>query len=840
MGRDGLVEQNLSTGEETRVSQRGQDFELRQKAPDSSLPMEAARPTARSFEARSHEASAGPTPPGKQAGFQHQNATTQQDKAAPHETPTSAATTQHSAKNPRFKHQNVTGNQSNVPQQPDTGASKQSRQHGTKYQQQFAPEAAKQERLQFTADETPIDSKVSKLQAKSEHTAAKLEKARGKLPTKKRIATQRVYDEATGKAKTKFQIEKEVIPQGGKKPSIPARAGKATGHVVTRAGINKVHQKIGEVEQDNVGVKAAHRTEQAAENAYRGGKSVRSAYRFVKDRPYRRVAKLKKQAMKTNIKLDYRKALNDNPKLKSNMLSRFMQKQKIKRQYAKAARETQKAAGKAAKKAGNVLTNATKAVVNAIKSHPGVATTVGALGLVLAILMTSVSSCSNMGMGGMGAVFGTSYLSADTDIDNAELAYTEWETDLQMQVNNAESDHPGFDEYRYNVGDIGHDPYELMAFLTAAYQDFTYDEVQAILQQLFAEQYQLSFVEEVETRYADPDDADEDGDYEPYEWHILNINLTARSFSDVIASRLSGNEQEIFNLLMQSKGNRQYAYSPFDFNWLPYVSCYYGWRVHPISGEKDYHKAADIAVAQGTEIVAAHDGTVVTAAFDSSYGNYVVIDDGKGLVTKYAHCSQLLVSVGQQVTKGDPIAKVGSTGTSTGPHLHFEVLYNGQYLNPLFFAVTNDDGSGRIPPGSPGGPQYPTYPGEPITDADYAALIAEAEKHLGKAYVFGASGPANFDCSGFVSWVLDKSGVKPMSRTNAQGIYNMCTPVSPDNAKPGDLIFFTGTYSTPNAVSHIGIYVGNGMMLHCGDPIQYTSINTRYWQDHFYAFARIN
>ncbi|MDL2289699.1 NlpC/P60 family protein [Ruminococcaceae bacterium OttesenSCG-928-A16] len=119
-------------------------------------------------------------------------------------------------------------------------------------------------------------------------------------------------------------------------------------------------------------------------------------------------------------------------------------------------------------------------------------------------------------------------------------------------------------------------------------------------------------------------------------------------------------------------------------------------------------------------------------------------------------------------------------------------------------------------------------------------MIAEAEKHLGKRYVFGASGPANFDCSGFVSWVLDKSGVKPMSRTNAQGIYNMCSPVSPSDAKPGDLIFFTGTYSTPNAVSHIGIYVGNGMMLHCGDPIQYTSINTSYWQDHFYAFARIN
>lgn len=933
MTRDGLVEQNLATGEESRVSQRGQDFNLRKADPQESprspdpparpasirqqlqdhqpdvrepasqpahpqetppqdthghspdrpdMPMEAARPTARSHEARSHEAAAGPKPRGKQAAIQHQNAAAQHGDAAPYETPASAATTPHSAEKPRFKHQNTAENQPISPQQPvtdserlnfskrpDADTGKRPQQHGTKYQQKFTQEAAKPEsatpkaenaptqatsgRLQFAADEIPIDTKTSKLQAKSDKTAAKLEKARGNLPTKKRIKTQRVYDEAKGKAKTKFQIEKEVIPQGGKKPSIPARAGKATGHAITRAGINKVHQKIGEVEQDNVGVKAAHRTEQAAENSYRGGKSVRSAYRFVKERPYRRVAKLEKQAVKTNIKLDYRKALNENPKLKSNMLSRMMQKQKIKRQYAKAAREAQKAAGKTAKKAGEKVAAGVKAVFHAIKSHPGVAAAIGAIGLLLIIIMTSVSSCSNMATGSIGAVFGTSYLSEDAHIDSAELAYTEWETDLQMQINNAESDYPGFDEYRYNVDDIGHDPYELMAFLTAKYQIFTYSEIEAVLRQIFAEQYQLSFVEEIEIKTRtvtgtrstyDPVTGDYTGEEEyeyeeEYEWYVLNINLTARSFTDLVTPRLSSDEREIFNLLMQSKGNRQYAYSPFDFNWLPYVSCYYGYRVHPISGERDYHKAIDIAVAHGTEIIAAHDGTVVTAAFDSSYGNYVVIDNGEGLVTKYAHCSQLLVSAGQQVTQGDPIAKVGSTGTSTGAHLHFEVVKDGQYLNPLYFAITNDDGSGSVPPGSPGGVEFPPYPGTPLGDGSYAALIAEAELHLGKPYVFGAKGPNSFDCSGFVCWSLSKSGVKNIA-TNAQGLYNACTPVSRADARPGDLIFFHSTYSTSNTVTHVAIYVGGDTMLHAGKPVQYTSFNTNYWNQHFYAFGRIN
>jgi murein DD-endopeptidase MepM/ murein hydrolase activator NlpD len=422
----------------------------------------------------------------------------------------------------------------------------------------------------------------------------------------------------------------------------------------------------------------------------------------------------------------------------------------------------------------------------------------------------------------------------------AELAYTEWETDLQLEINNAESTYPNYDEYRYNVADISHNPYELMAFLTAVYDDFTYSGVESVLRDIFSEQYTLTFTEEIEVRYRTETDTwtDEDGNthtdtYEvAYNYYILNINLTARSFSDVVFNRMNAEQRERFNVYMITKGNRQYLQRPFgETNWLPYVTSYYGYRVHPITGEKNYHKGLDIGMPEGTEILAGHGGTVTFAGNSGDYGLVVVIEDGDGLVSKYAHCSALLVSAGQTVNAGDLIAKVGNTGQSTGPHLHLEIIKDGVYLNPLYFAVTNDYGQG------------PTYgdPGTPMGDGSYAALIAEAERYLGYPYVWGGSSPStSFDCSGYVCWVINQSGVGSVGRIGAQGLYNLCTPVSPSEAQPGDLIFFTGTYSAPSPVTHVGIYVGGGQMIHCGNPISYASINTSYWQSHFYSFGRLN
>ena len=250
---------------------------------------------------------------------------------------------------------------------------------------------------------------------------------------------------------------------------------------------------------------------------------------------------------------------------------------------------------------------------------------------------------------------------------------------------------------------------------------------------------------------------------------------------------------------------------------------------------------------QGTEILAGHDGTVTLAGEAGGYGLCVAIEDeayeGRSLTTKYGHCSQILVSAGQEVKAGDVIAKVGSTGNSTGPHLHLEVLVDGQYMNPLYFADTGDTSERHLPEaGAGGGGNYFDYdvPPEALADEKFAAMLAEAEKYLGYPYVWGGASPStSFDCSGYVSWVVNHCGVGwNFGRLTADGLLGVCTPVSSADARPGDLIFFQGTYNTSGA-SHVGIYVGNGMMIHCGDPISYANINTSYWQQHFYTFGRL-
>ena len=252
------------------------------------------------------------------------------------------------------------------------------------------------------------------------------------------------------------------------------------------------------------------------------------------------------------------------------------------------------------------------------------------------------------------------------------------------------------------------------------------------------------------------------------------------------------------------------------------------------------HRGVDIAVPTGTTVLAAMDGTVTTAAYDSYYGNYIVIEDSNGYCTKYAHMDTLSVSAGQAVKHGDTIGITGNTGSSTGSHLHIECQYNGEYYNPLFYF---EAGEGTLygetnAPGSGGGNAIPP---DSYDDATVQALMEEAAKYLGFPYVWGGSSPStSFDCSGFVCWVFTNSGVHNLPRTTAQGIYDQCTPVSAADAKAGDIIFFTGTYNSGGAVSHVGIYCGNGVMIHAGDPIKYSNINTSYWQSHFYAFGRLN
>ena len=399
----------------------------------------------------------------------------------------------------------------------------------------------------------------------------------------------------------------------------------------------------------------------------------------------------------------------------SNPVSRFLQKQRIKRNYAKELRQAEKTAkntAATAKSAAQKVKDAFKETFLYIKHHSRAVLLVIGIGACIALLFGGVSSCSMMAGSGVGGVFTSSYLSEDTDMLAAEAAYCELEQALQYELDHYETLHPGYDEYRFDLDEIEHDPYVLISIFTAFHEGvFTIDEVQEELQMLFEKQYILTQTVEVEVRYRTETRTDSEGnDYDvevPYNYYICKVKLENFDLSHVPVYIMDEETLSLYAVYMATLGNREDLFP------------------------------------------------------------------GSGYVDKY-----------------------------TKPPTTYD-----------------------IPPSA-------------LEDETFATLITEAEKYIGYPYVWGGSNPnTSFDCSGFVSWVLTQSGVCNTGRLGAQGLYNISTPVSSANARPGDLIFFVGTYDTPG-VSHVGIYVGGGKMLHCGDPIQYADINTSYWQSHFYAFGR--
>ena len=677
------------------------------------------------------------------------------------------------------------------------------------------------------APDAPIrqQKKYEKAVRRTEHADRRVEQAQMKLPAKRRLHMERQPDEASGKMKRRLRFEEEVLPEY-RRPSLLSRGAGA----VKMAAVINLHSKIREYERDNVALESAHKSELVAEQGV--GRVLRWERNRRRAKPYRTLRKAQQKAARAHTDLAWQTALRDNPELqRKNALAKWVQKQKIKRKYAQAAHE----AKQSAKFTQNVLTATGKiarAIAQYAAAHKAVFLAVAMLALVVMFFATGLTSCTAMLSGFQSSYISASYMADEGEICQSDLYYTEKETDLQIDIDNTEENYPGYDEYRYNIGEISHNPYELLGYLSTAFNAFTFAGVQSEIDRIFSEQYTLTREVIVETRY------DDDGD--PYDWHVLQTTLTVRPLSAVALSRLTPGEQtDRYGVYMQTYGNRQAFGNPFDFAWLGNVSSGYGWRVHPISGEKSLHRGIDLAVAQGTPILAAQDGRVVSAGDAGSYGLCVVIEDDKGYQSRYAHCSSLNVSAGQEVKRGDVIAAVGSTGNSTGPHLHLEVMLNGEYLNPYFFVDNGDDGTGAIP-GTPGGPAIPDYSGEPMGDGSFEAMLHEAEKFLGWPYVWGGSSPStSFDCSGYVSWVINQSGVGSVGRQTAQGLYNLCTPVSSANAQPGDLIFFTGTYSSPGPVSHVGIYVGGGRFIHCGDPISYANTGSPYWSAHLYGYGRL-
>ena len=563
-------------------------------------------------------------------------------------------------------------------------------------------------RLQFS-DADLAEPKLEKPIKRVKKAEAKADKAQAKIPKKTVVKKERGFDPATGKVKTQLRFE-EVDK---KKP--PSKLTHAVQDAPANLILSQVHREVRQSEDDNVGVEAAHKVEQAVES---GGRLVQSAHRAHQLKPYRAAIRAEKKLERANLDALQKKAEIDSPT--SNPVSKWQQKQAIKKQYAaakhnQAAQTTAKAAENTAKAAKKAAEKAEKAGKYVWEHRRGFAIAAAIL-LMLAFLLNGLSSCSVM-MDGVGSgIAASTYPSQDADMLGAEAQYCAMEAELQRYLDTYESTHD-YDEYHFDLDTIEHDPYVLISIITALHQgEWTLDEVQGTLQMLFDRQYILTEDVVVETRYRTKTDTwtDADGNthtdtYQvPYDYYICTVTLENFNLSHVPVYIMSEEQLGMYATYMATLGNRPDLFP------------------------------------------------------------------GSGYIGKYVE---------------------------------------GSY--------TDYD----IPP-------------EALDDEVFAAIIKEAEKYLGYPYVWGGSRPStSFDCSGFVSWVINHSGWD-VGRLGAQGLCNICTPVSSANVKPGDLVFFTGTYDTPG-VSHVGIYVGNNMMIHCGDPISYANLNSNYWQSHFYRYGRL-
>ena len=418
----------------------------------------------------------------------------------------------------------------------------------------------KSSRLQFT-DEERATPELEKYIRKSDKAADRLDAAKAAIPKEKKLVRERTFDEATGKGKTRLHFEEREKPIGKNKPhnnplSRPAQ----------EAGIF-VHNKIHSVEKDNSGVEGAHKSEELAERGAKyGARKVKEGYRSHKLKPYRAAAKAEKAAQKANANYLYQKALHDNPQIAaSNPFSRYMQKQRIKKQYAKSVKaqgaKSVKNAAENTRKAAKKTAEGTKKAIAFVGRHPaGVCIAIGAL-LLFIMISSALSSCGAMFSGMINGIVGTSYTSEDADLVAVENNYAALETDLQRRIDNIERDNPGYDEYRYDLDSIGHNPHELASYLTALLQTYTPATAQAEIQRIFELQYTLTLTEEVEIRYrtetsTDPDTGETTTEEVPYEYFILNIKLENKPISELAPGLLTPEQLEMFRVYLETSGNK--------------------------------------------------------------------------------------------------------------------------------------------------------------------------------------------------------------------------------------------------------------------------------------------
>ena len=526
----------------------------------------------------------------------------------------------------------------------------------------------------------------------------------------------------------KLKSEQEVKAKknaaaSGKKGGKPKKPGNLAADALSA----KAHQSVRNADQDNnSGVEAAHFTEGSAEGAARAGSRFQYGRKL---RQYKKLERLEKKADKDAVDSIFAERMKSDPQVGSNFFSRWRQKQAIKKEYAAAkagaAAVENTAAGTA--KAAQGTASMTEKAFQFVQSHSHIIIGIAAVGLLVLVIAGSVSSCSVLINGGGNVVLGTSYTAEDEDLKGVETDYTKLEDKLRKKIDRIETDHPGYDEYRYNLAEIGHNPYELASLLTVEFENYTRSQVQARLQSIFEAQYELKLVEKVEIR-------------------------------------------------TRKETRVGYSYNPITGTGHTYT--------YQVTVQYEYKILNVTLLNRGVDYVARNSGLT-----DDQLQRYEVTLECRG-------------------NRDDLFAGI---------------------------AFATPDGAG-----SSGEYQDYDIPGEALTDEKFRKMITEAEKYLGYPYVWGGSSPStSFDCSGFVSWVINHCGNGwNVGRQTANGLMGKCDIIPKSEAKPGDLIFFQKTYNTSGA-SHVGIYVGNGMMIHCGNPISYASIETNYWRQHYYCMGRI-
>ena len=526
----------------------------------------------------------------------------------------------------------------------------------------------------------------------------------------------------------KLKSEQEVKAKknaaaSGKKGGKPKKPGNLAADALSA----KAHQSVRNADQDNnSGVEAAHFTEGSAEGAARAGSRFQYGRKL---RQYKKLERLEKKANKDAVDSIFAERMKSDPQAGSNLFSRWRQKQAIKKEYAAAkagaAAAENTASGTA--KAAQGTVSITEKAFQFVQSHSHIIIGIAAVGLLVLVIAGSVSSCSVLINGGGNVVLGTSYTAEDEDLKGAETDYTKLEDKLRKQIDRIETDHQGYDEYRYNLAEIGHNPYELASLLTVEFENYTRSQVQARLQSIFEAQYELKLEEKVEIR--------------------------------------TRKETRV------------------------------GYRYNPITGTGHTYTYQ------------------VTVQYEYKILNVTLLNRGVDYVARNSGLTD------------DQLERYEVTLECRGNR---DDLFAG-------IAFATPDGAGTSG-------EYQDYdiPGEALTNEKFRKMITEAEKYLGYPYVWGGSSPStSFDCSGFVSWVINHCGNGwNVGRQTANGLMGKCDIIPKSEAKPGDLIFFQKTYNTSGA-SHVGIYVGNGMMIHCGNPISYASIETNYWRQHYYCMGRI-